>query len=54
MIAARGRGCGAGAVQGRGQGHECGQRGRVLRLIHRSNIKPKCGNNTFLCLHDLA
>ena len=21
---------------------------KLLRLIHRSNVKPKCGNNTFL------
>ena len=27
---------------------------KLLRLIRRSNIEPKCGKNTFLCLHNPA
>ena len=26
----------------------------LLRLIRRSNVEPKCGKNTFLCLHNPA
>ena len=26
----------------------------LLRLICRSNVEPKCGKNTFLCLHNPA
>ena len=27
---------------------------KLLRLIQRSNVKPKCGNNTFLCVLSFA